>query len=371
MEEKAAGRVMRVGYMLKVASMLLIIGFQVAGEAVSPLGVMGLVFLAALWIYRERYRNLLFLLAPEEAIIIAQVFLHPAALILNGPLAFDLAARGRPGLALFLLPGGLSFLAGRDLVFYAMLLALCLFAGQLSRTLALKERSFTQVYDRERRQRYSLEEAKIRLTSSAQEAARFAEIRERNRIAREIHDSLGHSLAGILFRLQAAIKTLDVDQEKGRSLLRESVAGLADSVNLLRDTVYNIRPQEKLGLDYFQGLIRDYTYCPVKFQSAGDLSSLAAVHVQVLSAVLKEALTNASRHSQATRLEVELEARKNIVRLLIRDNGVGCAKILEGMGLAGMKERVRNVGGTIAISSDQGFMIVCVLPRDETMGGAC
>lgn len=359
---------MAMGYLLKTASLLIFIGFQVAAEKVSPFGVMGLVFLVALWVYRERYRNLLIFLVPEEAIIIALSLLQPAALILNGPLAFDLAAQGRPWLILALAPAGLYFLAGQYLVFYAMLLGFSLLAGHLRQILNRQELSFTEVYDRERRQRYSLEEAKVRLTNSAREAARFAEIRERNRIAREIHDSLGHSLAGILLRLQVAVKTLDQDPAKARSLLQASVEGLAESVNLLRDTVYNIRPQEKLGLDHFQRLIRDYTFCPVDFQSAGDLSSLSAIHVQILSAVLKEALTNATRHSQATGIEVQLEARKNIVRMLIRDNGVGCQKIREGMGLTGMRERVRNAGGTIAISGEGGFLIVCVLPREETTG---
>lgn len=360
---------MAMSYLLKAASLFLVIGFQIAGEAVTPLGVMGLVFLAALWVYREKYNNYLPLLALEEAIILALALVHPAALILCGVLAFDLAARNLPTPAFFLLPGGIYFLQGEHLVFYVMLLALCLLAGHLQRILAEKEVSFHEVFDRERRQRYSLEEAKIRLTHTAQEAARFAEIRERNRIAREIHDSIGHSLAGILLRLQAAIKTLDRDEARAKQLLQDSVKGLADSVSLLRDTIYNIRPPERLGLEHFQGIIREFSFCPVDFQPVGDLSLLSADHVQILTAILKEAFTNASRHSQATQIEVQLEIRKNIVRLCIRDNGQGCLKIKEGMGIAGMKERVRNVGGTITISSDQGFIIVCILPREGTIGG--
>ena len=360
---------MKMGYIIKAVLMLLLIGFQVAGDAVTPLGVMGLVFLAALWIFREKYYYHWALLAVEEAVIIAQAHIHPAALLLNGVLAFDVAARGQYWLLLLLLPGGICFLRGENLIFYFILLALFALCGYLRHTLDKKELSFREIYDRERRNRYALEEAKARLLNSAREAAHLAEIQERNRIAREIHDSLGHSLAGILLQLQAAVKALDKDEARARELFQVSVKGLAEAVNLLRDTVYNIRPHEKLGLEYFQGIIEEYQFCPADFSHKGDLSSLSANQVQILSAILKEALTNASRHSQATQIEVQLEVRKNIIRLYIRDNGVGCACFQEGMGISGMRERVQNAGGTISISPANGFMIVCVLPREES-GGA-
>lgn len=55
-------------------------------------------------------------------------------------------------------------------------------------------------------------------------------------------------------------------------------------------------------------------------------------------------------------------------RLYIRDNGTGCVKIKEGMGLSGMRERVENMGGSFSISSEKGFMIVCVIPIESEKG---
>ncbi len=357
-----------MGHNIKVVSVLLLIGFQVVGDSVTPLGVMGLVLLVALWIFREKYHNRLPSIAVEGAIILALAFNHPAAFILCGVLAFDLATRGQYWLVPLLLPGGIYFLKGQYLVFYIVLLALCALCGYLRHILEQRELSFQEVYDAQRRNRYSLEAAKVRLLNSAREAAHLAEIKERNRIAREIHDSLGHSLAGILLQLQAAVKTLDRDEKKAREMLTTSVAGLAESVNLLRDTVHNIRPQEQLGLEHFQGIIQSFHFCPVDFQHTGDLSSLSASHIQILSAILKEALTNASRHSQATQVDVNLEVRDKIIRLYIKDNGVGCGRVQEGMGISGMRERVRNAGGTISLGTDNGFRIVAVLPRDEGGG---
>lgn len=358
-----------MGYAIKILSLLLVVGFQIWANAVYPLGIMGLVFLGAVWVFREKYHNYLFLFAVEGATIFALSFIHPCSLFLGGVLAFDLAARGEVWLVPLLLPLASLALKGQELVFYCLLLALCGLCGYLRRVIENKELNFNEIYDRERRSRYALEEAKIRLTNSTREVARLTEIRERNRIAREIHDSLGHNLAGILLQLQVVAKTMTIDGNRAREMLDLSIQGLADSVNLLRDTVYNIRPQEQLGLDYFKKLIEDYRFCAVNFQPTGDLSRLSPHLVEILAAIVKEAMTNAARHSRATEMEILLEVRTKIVRLYIRDDGVGCDKLVEGMGIIGMRERVRNAGGTITINPRDGFMIVCILPREEALGG--
>lgn len=355
-----------MAYLVKSLFLLLVLSLQVQGGTVAPLGVMGLVLLCALWIVREKYLSNPLLMVIEYSLIVAQGIVNPMSLLLMAVLAYDLTARGMYWQTVFLLPAGLYFSpGGAELIIYVLALILCAFCGHLRYTLDKREASFQEVYDRERKNRYSLEEAKARLMASAREAAHLAEIKERNRIAREIHDSLGHNLTGILLQLQAAAKLLDRDEERARQLLQKSVTGLAESVDLLRDTVHNIRPREELGLKYFQKVVDNFHFCPVEFQHSGDPSVLSPGHSQLISTLIKEALTNASRYSQATKVTINLEVRKNIVRLHIRDNGMGCEKIQEGMGISGMKERVRNAGGTITINSHDGFMIVCVLPREE------
>lgn len=358
-----------MAYLIKGITILLVLGLQVQGDTVAPLGVMGLLLLCACWIVREKYYRNPRLIILEYALIIALAILEPATLILMAALVFDLAARGYYWPLILLVPPGLFFLAGIEIGVYLLIIVLCGLCGNLRHTLDRREESFRKVYDQERQSRYSLEEAKFRLMTSARDVAHLAEIKERNRIAREIHDSLGHNLTGILLQLQVVVKTLDRDENKARELLDASVISLAESVNLLRETVYNIRPREKLGLEYFEKVISNFRFCPVDFQHSGDISSLSPRHTEIISSLLKEALTNASRYSRATRVEIRLEVRSNIVRLYFKDNGVGCGKVQEGLGISGMKERVRNAGGSITINSTDGFMIVGILPREDKAGG--
>ncbi|RUS47020.1 sensor histidine kinase [Cohnella sp. AR92] len=227
---------------------------------------------------------------------------------------------------------------------------------------------FNDTLDNERRLRYELERAKAALLHSSKEIAGIAEVKERNRIARDIHDSIGHSIAGILMQLQAAYKLHDSDETRSMEIVRKSIDGLAESVDILRKTVHNIKPSENLGAEYIRNIADNYGFCPVELKLSGDYNSIPAAHLELISTNMKEALTNAARYSQATKVDIAIDANERYTRLYIKDNGVGCPAIKEGLGLSGMKERVRNLGGTITVSANDGFLIVCVIPRQEGSG---
>lgn len=217
--------------------------------------------------------------------------------------------------------------------------------------------------DQERRLRYSLEEAKQQLLRSQDEIVHISEVQERNRIAREIHDHVGHSIAGILVQMQVAEQFLDRDRDKARQAVVKCIAKLTETLEVLRHTVHNLRPAERLGLAYLQEIIDGYDYCPVEFRPSGDFATLPPRLLETASVIVKEALTNTSRHSRATKVLIEADANDKYLRLAIRDNGQGAGRIKEGLGLSGMRERVANLGGTFSASGQDGFLIVCVLYR--------
>ena len=223
-------------------------------------------------------------------------------------------------------------------------------------------------YDKQRSYNYELETAKMKLLNAAEDSARIAEIKERNRIAREIHDNIGHNIAGVLMVMQAALKLMGKDDEKSKELLQRSVDTLSDGLTLLKNTVYNIKPKEELGIDYIEKVIENFSFCKVKFESTGDLTNLSPARLELVATNIKEALTNASKHSKATLVKITLSCNESFLRLQIKDNGVGCEKIKDSLGLSGMKERVKNAGGSIAINGDDGFIVVCVIPLNEKAG---
>ena len=354
---------------MKILLLIWVAASLIFGQAVTHQEMAGLLLLTALYVVRARYCSHLAVMALEAMLVGILSAVNPLYLTLLGITAHDLAAqRWVPITPILLLPG-FYILEGQWFMAHLLLMAVCVYAGCQKQQLDQARHVYQQAYDQERHNRYVMESTKNQLLQAAEETAHLAEIRERNRIAREIHDSIGHDLAGNLLQLQAAERVMEKDPAKSKELINKTVKGLAGSVELLRSTVHNIRPRQVQGWSHFQNIIDNYQYCPVDFRHQGDYSLITPHQVMILTTIMKEALTNTARHSDATRITIELEVGEKILRLMIRDNGSGCRQIREGMGLGGMRERVQHAGGNFSVNSREGFMIVCVLPRSQETGG--
>ena len=224
------------------------------------------------------------------------------------------------------------------------------------------ERKHISIIDEERRVRYRLEQTQNQLINSKKQMEHLVEVRERNRIAQEIHDNIGHSIAGVIFQIEAAIRIMNKDKDKLESILRLCSRKLAEALELTRNTVYNIKPDKKIGIAALEKIINDCRFCEVKLEHSGDFSLISLSNLSLLEANIMELLTNASKYSCAKKILIRIDISKKNLRLYYRDDGVGCMDIQESLGISGMKDRVKNAGGTISIDGVNGFLIVCNLP---------
>lgn len=355
-----------IKYLYKFLFFMYTIPLLVINTKTSFYEVTAFLAIASLEIFRWKYNDSIYVIIVEGIMLAAiATFINPYFIFLFSILAFDMVYKKiYAGLMLVILAGFMALEIHKMLDYY-LLVSLCASFGFISCRLREKEKIFKSVYDKERSYRYELESIKQKLINSSKEIAHIAEIKERNRIARDIHDNIGHSIAGILMQLQASRKLFSKNNEKAEELLDKSIAGLADTLTVLRDTVHNIKPRETLGIEYIKNIIDNFNFCKINFSFNGDFNTLSADYIEIISTNIKEALTNASRYSNATNIDISLEANDKFVRLYIKDNGVGCQIVKEGLGLSGMRDRIRNIGGSISISSDNGFLIVCIIPRDN------
>lgn len=357
-----------MNYIFKSVFLVYIIGQLVINNNVTFFEVALILIITAANIYKEKYYNSILITLVEFVLITLIGKLNPSFLFLYGLLAYDIFYQR---IYLGLIPlsiGGFYYLNLEYIPFFLLIIGISGVFGYLKGAYEEKERTFLESYDKERRYRYELEQAKAKLMNSSLEVAHIAEIKERNRIAREIHDNVGHSIAGILMQLQASYKLSGKDDKKANELLKKSIDELSNSLTIIRDTVHNIKPLENMGIEYIKSVIDNYSFCDIDFKYSGDFNNLSANLLQIIHTNIKEALTNISKHSNATSVNITIDINERFVRLYIKDNGVGCRKVIEGLGISGMKERVNNIGGSISISSDNGFLIVCVIPRELKEG---
>ena len=189
-------------------------------------------------------------------------------------------------------------------------------------------------------------------------------VEERNRLARELHDSVSQKLFGLVLSAESAATLLDRDGEEARAEL-ERLRDLAqEAMEELRSLVFELRPPnlESEGLaaalrKHVDVLRRVYRR-EIAVEVTGRPPRAPELEREVFR-IAQEALQNALRHADAARLEVGLEASDGRLRLTVRDDGVGFDPQASGirsrrLGLTSMEERAEAIGGTLAIESRLG-----------------
>ncbi len=213
--------------------------------------------------------------------------------------------------------------------------------------------------------------ANQRIRSYAIKAQEMGSLQERNRIAREIHDSLGHSLTALNLHLEMALKLSQIKPEKSREVLAEAKRLGSIALNDVRLSVSTMRsdPLQNQDLPMAIQKLAD------EFEFSNNLKPLchldAMPHIPqpiatTIYRIVQEALTNISKYAQASEVRIEIHHRFTELELRIVDNGQGFIPTnnVTGFGLQGMRERVLSLQGRFAIISEpqQGCQIMAIIP---------
>lgn len=200
-----------------------------------------------------------------------------------------------------------------------------------------------------------------------------AAIRERTRIACEIHDVIAQSFVGLIYNIEAADEFLpdsSPGKESCRRALRIAREGLAESRRLVRTVRSPLTNAEdmKVAVTELVSLLIENQKIRVDCNVAGDFSDPSPEIKGQLLRILREAVTNAVKHARASELSVSLSLRDGYIRLSVQDNGCGFvphdSNGDEAFGLTSMQERAQDLGGTLSIDSmpGNGTRIVASIP---------
>jgi signal transduction histidine kinase len=216
------------------------------------------------------------------------------------------------------------------------------------------------------------EQGRAQLARSADQAVRMATVTERNRLARDIHDDLGHHLTAIAVQLEKATAFRDRDPDAAdvalddvRRSARQALADVRRSVAALRED--DAPDSTATAMAALANGLRGADFA-VAVDVRGDESRYAAGARLALYRAAQEALTNARRHAGADRVELTVCFDEDEALLLVADNGCGFAAdpwLSAGFGLRGMRERLAAVGGTVAFDTtpEQGTRLTVLVPR--------
>lgn len=217
----------------------------------------------------------------------------------------------------------------------------------------------------------NLEESYKKLKEYSLEIEELTISKERNRVAGEIHDSLGHSLTALIIHLDFIEKILYSDTDKAKDLIVKTQVLARNSMNEVRKAVYALKDDlvSTNLIDSINELINNLALndnINIKHNIVGDIEKLHSDYKNILYRTIQEGLTNSIKHGKASEIIIKLCKLENDITLNITDNGIGCNKVTEGNGIKGIKDRIETLGGQLQyFSNKNGFNINISIPYEE------
>jgi two-component system, NarL family, sensor histidine kinase DesK len=330
----------------------------------SSIGIALILVLSSTTLIRMQFSNSIILIFFEELVCFITLAYWPSSFFALVLPAFEAGAGGN---VIALIPVPIIILlkvSKANLGVILMINFMAFIIGYIIKAWSDREIIYLRAADVERKQRYELDQLKNELLAANNEMAELVETTERNRIAQQLHDNVGHEIAGALIALQTYKKLEENGDLRAPSMLENVLKRIESSSIKLRETVYQLRPTKAGGALRLQRLCEEFDFCIMKYRFVGEIDRVPAITWVILEPCFKEALTNITKYSKATEVEVRFDITGYIVRMYIKDNGVGASVINSGLGLFGIRERIRAAGGTVAIDGTDGFMLTCILPID-------
>lgn len=225
-----------------------------------------------------------------------------------------------------------------------------------------QEFKFLKVQERSLQLESLLKEKQAEMSKHQDYEIRMATVNERNRIAREIHDNVGHMLSRSI--LQAgAIQTINKEE-----VLKEPLVQLQNTLNMamtsIRESVHDLKDDSvdvKLMVD---GIIREYESLSIRFDYDID-REMPKDMKYCFVAIIKEALTNVVKHSDASDVNIIIREHPALYQLMIMDNGSIAPEMKgDGIGMENMRERVAAFNGNIRFTFDNGFKIFVSIKKN-------
>lgn len=250
------------------------------------------------------------------------------------------------------------------------------FVGSLIRNLQHAKETISIQYRQLNESHEALQTAHRQLGDYAGQVEQLTVVRERNEIAREIHDTVGHKMTALVVQLQVAHEMAERDPGKVKEVMAVCEQLTRDSLHELRVSVRTLKEDDR-GISFqevLEELLNEFsamTQMEAHLSLNGDSSAIPSSLQPTIKRIVQEALTNAKKHGNAHTCFVEILVGEEEIKLTIADDGIGQKNVIPNFGLINMKERVAEHRGSFAIESveGEGFRIYITFPFQRKEAG--
>lgn len=190
-------------------------------------------------------------------------------------------------------------------------------------------------------------------------------LEERAQLSQTLHDKLGHSINGSVYQLEAIKVLMEKEPETSEKMIQTVIDQLRTGMDEIRGILRKERPKKyKLAILQLEKLCEECRQKGVEASlvTEGDLSGVPEKYLEIILDNAYEAVSNSLKYAKCTEIDMKIHVMNQIVRCSIKDNGIGCGEIVDGMGISGMRHRVRDVNGILNFDTETGFTINMLLP---------
>ena len=213
-----------------------------------------------------------------------------------------------------------------------------------------------------------LKRLNIQLKGYANLREKMGETKERNRLAREIHDTLGHTLTGISAGVDACIAMIDSSPEVTKGQLELISKVTRDGIKEVRRSVSELRPDslERLNLEpAIRKMVNEtnsITNTKIHFECDVEKLKFDEDEENAIYRVVQESMTNSVRHSHAKNVYITIKKKYSDIYISIKDDGIECTDMKKGFGTRHIVERIKLLNGTVEFDGSDGFTTNVVIP---------
>jgi signal transduction histidine kinase len=220
----------------------------------------------------------------------------------------------------------------------------------------------------EQRLKHNINLKEIEMKEEVRKSFLMAEnqmLEERANLSQTLHDKLGHNINGSIYQLEAVKVLMEKKPEESKKMVQAVIDQLRTGMDEIRFILRKQRPPKyKLAVLQIEKLCEECNSKGVETEliTEGELKDIPDKYLEVILDNAYEAISNAMKYAKCTKIKISIYVFSQMIRCSISDNGVGCKEINDGMGIAGMRKRMREINGILDFETEAGFTINMLLP---------
>ena len=363
--------------LLRIALLLILEIYIVLSQSVLTGASVKALLLLALFIgvdagkeLTERRFRILFLAAAGVLLCFIILTLGTAFTLLGIFFCYEVITYFRPGRLWYLAPLGLVCVPGTAEVsiqlMITVLMGMIYFQHDFVVESYRKQTKEDTVAEQELK--HSMYQREHEMQEEVRRSLLMAEnqmLEERAELSQTLHDKLGHNINGSVYQLEAVKVLMEKEPETSKKMIQAVIDQLRGGMDEIRVILRKERPKKyKLAILQLEKLCEDCRLKGVEAElvTEGELKEIPERYLEVILDNAYEAVSNSLKYAKCSKIKISVHVLNRVVRCSISDNGAGCSEVIDGMGISGMRKRVREVNGILDFETEAGFAINMLLP---------